>query len=67
MLRAGADPISPSVMSGRIKEVREAGLVELGDAGYFLTTAGLELIKYLKPLNRWADDSASGLPASFLD
>jgi DNA-binding HxlR family transcriptional regulator len=53
-------------MNGRLKELREARLVELGDAGYLLTPGGLELIKHLKPLNRWADGWASGLPASFL-
>jgi DNA-binding HxlR family transcriptional regulator len=55
------------VMNARIKELREARLVELADAGYVLTASGLELIKHLKPLNRWADGWASGLPASFLD
>lgn len=66
LLRASADDISPSVMNSRLKELREARLVELGDAGYLLTPAGLELIKQLKPLHRWADGWARELPASFL-
>jgi len=66
LLRSSADDMSPSVMNGRLKELRESGLVELADAGYLLTPAGLELIKHLKPLNRWADGWASGLPPSFL-
>jgi DNA-binding HxlR family transcriptional regulator len=66
LLRSSADDMSPSVMNGRLKELREAALVELADAGYLLTPAGLELIKHLKPLNRWADGWASGLPPSFL-
>jgi DNA-binding HxlR family transcriptional regulator len=66
LLRSSADDISPSVMNGRLKELREAGLVELADAGYRLTPTGHELIKYLKPLNRWADGWAAGLPPSFL-
>jgi DNA-binding HxlR family transcriptional regulator len=41
-----------------LKELREALLVELGDAGYELTPAGRELIKKLQPLNRWAEDWA---------
>ena len=66
LLRSSADDISPSVMNNRLKELREAHLVELGDNGYLLTSAGLELIKHLKPLNRWADGWASELPPSFL-
>jgi len=66
LLRSSADDMSPSVMNGRLKELRESGLVELADAGYLLTPAGLELIKHLKPLNRWADGWASRLPPSFL-
>lgn len=67
LLRSSAGDISPSVMNSRLKELRETGLVELGDGGYLLTPAGLELIKRLKPLNRWAEGWASGLAASFLD
>jgi DNA-binding HxlR family transcriptional regulator len=55
LLRGSADGISPSVMNDRLKELREAGLVEAGDAGYTLTAEGRELMKHLKPLARWAD------------
>jgi DNA-binding HxlR family transcriptional regulator len=57
-LRENADGMSPSVLNGRLKELREAGVVELGETGYLLTAAGLELVKHLKPLNRWAEDWA---------
>ena len=55
LLRSSADDMSPSVLNARVKELRESRLVELRDAGYALTTEGAELIKHLKPLNRWAD------------
>src|SRR5215217_463752 len=59
LLRSSADGMSPSVLNTRLKELREAGMVELGEAGYVLTSAGQELIKHLKPLNRWAEDWAA--------
>ncbi|MBC5766290.1 winged helix-turn-helix transcriptional regulator [Ramlibacter albus] len=55
LLRDSADGMSPSVLNDRLKELREAGIVELGESGYGLTPAGLELVKHLKPLNRWAE------------
>ena len=54
LLRASADGISPSVLNTRLKELREARLVELAEAGYGLTAQGMALVKHLKPLNRWA-------------
>ncbi len=66
LLRSSADDMSPSVMSSRLKELRETGIVALADDGYLLTPAGLELIKHLKPLNRWADGWAAGQLPSFL-
>ena len=59
LLRASADAISPSVLNTRLKELREAHLVELREAGYGLTAQGLDLVKHLKPLNRWAQAWAS--------
>jgi DNA-binding HxlR family transcriptional regulator len=61
LLRASADGISPSVLNSRLKELREAGLVELSTAGYGLTVQGLALVRHLKPLNRWAEAWASQL------
>ena len=59
LLRDSADAISPSVMNTRVKELRDARLVELTDAGYALTPEGLELVQHLKPLNRWAEGWAA--------
>src|SRR5690242_11511884 len=43
-LRAACDEASPTVVNERLKELREAGFVELGDnGGYGLTPRGREL------------------------
>jgi DNA-binding HxlR family transcriptional regulator len=65
LLRSSADDMSPSVLNARLKELREARLVELADAGYQLTGEGLELIRHLKPLNRWAERWAAAVPSDF--
>jgi DNA-binding HxlR family transcriptional regulator len=45
---------NPSLLNTRLKELREAGLVEhLGD-GYQLTASGSELLGALQPLSDWA-------------
>jgi DNA-binding HxlR family transcriptional regulator len=54
LLRSSADGISPSVLNSRLKELREAGLVQLTAAGYLLTPRGGELVRHFKPLGRWA-------------
>lgn len=58
-LRASADGISPSVLNDRLRELREAQLVELGEEGYLLTPSGKALVRHLRPLGRWADDWAA--------
>jgi DNA-binding HxlR family transcriptional regulator len=63
LLRASADGISPSVLNTRIKELRDARLVELAEGGYTLTAEGLELVRHLKPLNRWAEVWAAAPPS----
>jgi DNA-binding HxlR family transcriptional regulator len=48
--------ISPSVLSGRLGELGEAGLVERDAAErYRLSSAGRELARILYELNRWAE------------
>ena len=61
LLRASAGDMSPSVLNDRLKELREAGVVDRVDAGYVLTEAGQALARVLRPLNRWADDWAARL------
>ena len=47
--------ISPTVLNARLKELREAGIVELRDAaGYCITVPGIALGKIIEQLNIWA-------------
>ena len=48
--------LSSSVLSARLGELREAGVVESAAGGYRLTPAGVELGERLMPLNAWADE-----------
>jgi DNA-binding HxlR family transcriptional regulator len=54
-LRAACDEASPTVLNERLKELREAGFVELGDGGYGLTPLGRELNETFLPLHRFAE------------
>jgi DNA-binding HxlR family transcriptional regulator len=58
LLRSSADAVSPSVLNQRLKELRQARVVALGDGGYLLTPEGRELLRHLKPLHRWAESWA---------
>jgi DNA-binding HxlR family transcriptional regulator len=62
LLRDSAGGLSPSVLSTRLRELREAGIAEMGDGGYRLTPAGLDLLRRLQPLNRWAEGWAQNGP-----
>jgi DNA-binding HxlR family transcriptional regulator len=54
-LRAACDEASPTVLNERLKELREAGFVELSEpGGYGLTALGRELLEALLPLHRFA-------------
>ncbi len=54
-LQDHCDGMSPSVLNLRLGELREAGIVELGDAGgYCFSPLGRALFEALGPLNRWA-------------
>lgn len=66
LLQASCDNMSPSVLNDRLRELREAGLLEPGEAGYALTATGMDLLRHLKPLNHWAEGWAaeSGPPKS---
>jgi len=47
--------ISPAVLNARLKELREAGIVELrGGEGYGITDHGIALGKIIEQLNTWA-------------
>ena len=55
-LRTACDEASPTVLQARLSELREAGFVELGEAGgYGLTLLGRELCETFMPLHRFAE------------
>lgn len=53
-LRERCDSMSPSVLNQRLAELRDAGIVALGDEGYELTCDGEELLNVLTPVSAWA-------------
>ena len=54
-LQARCDSMSASVLSVRLTELREAGIVESDDVGVNrLTRDGTALLDALGPLDRWA-------------
>jgi DNA-binding HxlR family transcriptional regulator len=53
-LRTRCDEVSPTLLNTRLRELRDAGIVELGDAGYATTPLGQDLIAALAPVNAWA-------------
>jgi len=54
-LRERCGGLSPSVLNTRLGELREAGLVDLAEAGYCLTPIGRALGRALEPLSGWAE------------
>jgi len=46
--------ISSSVLTDRLAELGDAGIVERADRGYALTTDGRDLLDLLMPIERWA-------------
>jgi DNA-binding HxlR family transcriptional regulator len=55
-LRAACDQASPTVLSARLSDLRQAGLVEREPAsGYRLTEMGRELFEIFLPLHRFAE------------
>jgi DNA-binding HxlR family transcriptional regulator len=52
---------NPSVLNLRLKELREARLVQHGAQGYGLTAQGKSLLATFLPLHAWADEWAKSL------
>lgn len=46
--------MSASVLNERLRDLREASIVESGSDGYELTDEGRLLLEAYKPLGRWA-------------
>jgi len=55
-LQEACDGISPAVLNQRLRELRDARLVDLADgAGYGLTSLGTELLEKFSPIVGWAE------------
>lgn len=52
-LQAAAET-NPGLLNTRLKELREAGLVDHEGNGYLLTRSGRDLLAALQPLSEWA-------------
>jgi DNA-binding HxlR family transcriptional regulator len=60
VLRERCGGLSPTVLSARTKELRQAGLVALEEpAGYVLTPLGRELFERFLPLVEWSEHWAA--------
>ena len=53
-LQTRCETISPTILNRRLKELREAKLVERDKDGYCLTPAGHDLYALLVPLGQWS-------------
>ncbi len=53
-LQGACETISPSILNSRLKELREAKLIERAEDGYQLTTMGNELFTLLLPFGDWS-------------
>jgi len=53
-LQGCCETISPSILNSRLKELREAQLIDRSLDGYHLTSMGVELFLLLKPFGAWA-------------
>lgn len=55
-LQERCDGMSPTVLNQRLKDLREAGIVEAGEeGGYVLSSLGREMLEALGPLLHWSE------------
>ena len=60
-LRERCDDVSPTLLSQRLKTLRNLEIVQLGDKGYSMTDHGTSLGKHMAKLDIWANDWADQL------
>ena len=60
-LQRRCDQMSSSVLSTRLTELSDAGLVVVEDDGYHLTKLGHDLVKAISPLEAWSARWAKSL------
>ena len=54
-LQQRCDNMSPTVLNARLKDLREAGIVEAEEGGYALSRLGMELHRAMWPLLEWSE------------
>lgn len=54
LLQDSVGNITPNTLNTRIKDLREAGLMDHGNHGYFVTTMGADLLKRMGDLSAFA-------------
>ena len=55
-LQEACDGVSPAVLNQRLRELRDAGLVDLADGeGFGLSALGTELLDRFSPIVGWAE------------
>lgn len=57
-LQSRCEGISPAVLNARIKELRQAQLLDNGEDGYCATQSGEDLFEHLSPLGQWSENWA---------
>lgn len=62
LLQDSVGSITPNTLNTRLKELRAAGLVGHGDAGYALTANGADLLKRMNDLGAFAAKWAVAKP-----
>ena len=61
LLQDSVGGITPNTLNTRIKELREAGLLQHGGDGYSITPTGQDLLKRMNDLQPFAARWAAGL------
>jgi DNA-binding HxlR family transcriptional regulator len=54
LLQDSVGGVTPNTLNTRIKELREAGLLDHGGSGYFVTPMGADLLKRMGDLSAFA-------------
>lgn len=54
LLQDSVGGITPNTLNTRIKDLRQAGLLDHGSGGYFLTASGADLVKRLSDVQAFA-------------
>ncbi len=60
LLQDSVGGITPNTLNTRIKDLREAGLMDHGPDGYFVTPSGADLLKRISDLQAFAGRWAVG-------